>query len=171
MHQPLPDRPLHDHTVGQRTTTPDPNSLGDAVNAAILEQLSKTATSYRDTSPVPETGSAPPVAQPGWPPQSAKAVDDSVRLLCRGVYTLCIGAAGSALLYFSGTADPVVVACVCAAPTAAFLSFKGFVKCVRKTVEAVPPREVHNHYEGPVYQDRRAVHTRTSGVWAKTNNP
>ncbi|MFD9072095.1 hypothetical protein [Streptomyces lasiicapitis] len=171
MSKPLPGRPLHDHpTVGLRSTTPETTSLGEAVDAAIYEQLGENATSYRNPTPVPKVGTAPPVAQPGRPPMSEKATDDSVRMISGGILTLCIGAAVSGILYFSSGANPVVVGCICAAPPAAFLSFKGLVKCAKRTLEAAPPREVHNHYEAPVYQDQRTVHTKTSGVWAKTNN-
>ncbi|ELP69164.1 hypothetical protein STRTUCAR8_07488 [Streptomyces turgidiscabies Car8] len=50
------------------------------------------------------------------------------------------------------------------APTALVLAL------ARLAGHAKPAPDIHHQYEGPVYQDQRNVHTRTTGVWAKTNN-
>ncbi|ARX81539.1 hypothetical protein SMD44_00937 [Streptomyces alboflavus] len=171
MYQPLPDRPPLDLAVGQRSTpSPGGQSLRDAVDAALREELAKTAISYRDTSPVPETGSAPPLAQPGIPPMDPHLTQIGRLCLYIGCATVPPGLVTSLCLWSTGHADPealkwiaVAIGCVGAAGGGLALLIKGVVK-------AAPPREIHNHFEGPVYQDRRTVHTKTSGVWAKTNN-
>lgn len=133
---------------------------------AAVEEAMRTPTSYRDDSPVPAIGTAPPVEQPGRPAMSGKAVDDTARMLGASVLIAVTGGSGTALLWASGYANPTVVALVFGAPTALALA----IGCVMKRArEAVPP-EIHNHYSGDVYQDQRNVHTSTRGVWAKTNN-
>ncbi|MEU5477469.1 hypothetical protein AB0H11_07785 [Streptomyces mirabilis] len=126
----------------------------------------RTPTSYRDDAPVPLIGAAPPVAQPGRPPMSQKATDASALMLSGGLASLPLGAAASLVLWASGHADPMVIAVICAAPTALILALSRLVK---RAKEAEP--DVHHHnYSGPVYQDQRNVHSSTRGVWAKTNN-
>ncbi|WP_328754576.1 hypothetical protein OHA28_19260 [Streptomyces sp. NBC_00269] len=121
-------------------------------------------TAYRDDTPVPTHGTTPPVAQPGRPPMSQGATDASVLMLAGGTATAMIGGTAAVLMYVSQFADPVVCGLVFGAPTALVLALGRLVKKAR------PAPDVHHHYEGPVYQDRRNVHSRTTGVWAKTNN-
>ncbi|MDQ0809846.1 hypothetical protein QFZ63_001560 [Streptomyces sp. B3I7] len=141
--------------------------LSEEVAASEAQRLIAAAyrpTSYRDTTPVPTVGSAPPVAQPGRPPMSAKAVDDSARMLTASVLVATSGGAATAILWASGHANPAVVGLVFGAPTALVLALGRLAKRVR------PEPDVHHHYEGPVYQDQRNVHSSTRGVWAKNTN-
>ncbi|KAB1146912.1 hypothetical protein F7R91_14620 [Streptomyces luteolifulvus] len=125
----------------------------------------QTPASYRDTTPVPRYGPTPPVQQPGIPAMSERATDASVMMIAGGFLSLCLGAAASAVLYFSGTANETVVIAICAGPPATFLALKSLVKGVKKA--AMP--EIHNHtYNGTVHQ--RHTHSSTRGVWVKTNN-
>ncbi|UDM01255.1 hypothetical protein [Streptomyces longhuiensis] len=121
-------------------------------------------TAYRDDTPIPTHGTTPPVAQPGRPPMSQGATDASVLMLAGGTATAMVGGTASVLMYVSQFADPVVCGLVFGAPTALVLALARLAK------RAKPAPDVHHHYEGPVYQDRRNVHSRTTGVWAKTNN-
>lgn len=121
-------------------------------------------TAYRDDSPVPAYGSTPPVVQPGRPPMSQGATDASVLMLAGGTATAMVGGTAAVLMYVSQFADPVVCGLVFGAPTALVLAL------ARLANKAKPAPDIHHHYDGPVYQDRRTVHTRTTGVWAKTNN-
>ncbi|MFE7974761.1 hypothetical protein [Streptomyces shenzhenensis] len=124
----------------------------------------QTPTAHRDDTPVPAYGSAPPVAQPGRPPMSQGATDASVLMLAGGASTAMIGGTASVLMYVSQFADPIVCAIVFGAPTALVLALARLAK------KAKPAPEIHHHYEGPVHQDQRTVHSRTTGVWAKTVN-
>ncbi|MFI1160557.1 hypothetical protein [Streptomyces sioyaensis] len=121
-------------------------------------------TAYRDDTPIPAHGDTPPVAQPGRPPMSQGATDASVLMLAGGATTAMVGGTAAVLMYVSQFADPVVCGLVFGAPTALVLALGRLVK------RAKPAPDVHHHYQGPVYQDRRNVHSRTAGVWAKTNN-
>ncbi|WP_406316969.1 hypothetical protein [Streptomyces sp. NBC_00118] len=121
-------------------------------------------TAYRDDTPVPTHGTTPPVAQPGRPPMSQGATDASVLMLAGGTATAMVGGTAAVLMYVSQFADPVVCGLVFGAPTALVLALGRLAKKAR------PAPDVHHHYEGPVYQDQRNVHSRTTGVWAKTNN-
>ncbi|MCX5049337.1 hypothetical protein [Streptomyces sp. NBC_00474] len=121
-------------------------------------------TAYRDDTPVPAYGPTPPVAQDGRPPMSQGATDASVVMLAGGTATAMVGGTAAVLMYVSQFADPLVCGLVFGAPTALVLAL------ARLATKAKPAPDVHHHYEGPVYQDRRNLHTRTTGVWAKTNN-
>ncbi len=121
-------------------------------------------TAYRDDTPIPAHGDTPPVAQPGRPPMSQGATDASVLMLAGGTATAMVGGTAAVLLYVSQFADPVVCGLVFGAPTALVLALGRLAK------RAKPDPDVHHHYQGPVHQDRSTVHSRTTGVWAKTNN-
>lgn len=141
------------------------NPLTDAViRAAVNDALQKTF--HRDDSPLPAHGPTPPVPQPGRPPMSSKAVDDSVRMLSASVVIAVSGGSATAVLWASGYANPAVVALVFGAPTALVLALGRLAK----RAKAVLPDEHHHHYTGPVYQDQHNVHTSTHGVWARTTN-
>lgn len=133
---------------------------------AAVEEAMHAPTSYRDDTPVPRIGTAPPVQQPGRAAMSERAVDDTARMLGASVLIAVTGGSGTALLWASGHANPTVVALVFGAPTALALAIG---RVMRRGKEATPP-EVHNHYSGDVYQQHSETHTSTRGVWAKTNN-
>ncbi|WP_432053713.1 hypothetical protein [Streptomyces sp. bgisy022] len=130
------------------------------IQAAVRDVIQQT--SYRDDSPLPAVGTAPPVPQPGRPPMSSKAVDDSVRMLSASVLVATGGGAATAVLWASGYANPAVVACVFGAPTALVLALGRLARKAR------PEPEVHQHFHGPVTQ--QTTHSRTNGVWAKNIN-
>jgi hypothetical protein len=126
-------------------------------------------TRYRDDSlPTTSTiGTAPPIPQPGRPPMSSKAIDDSVRMLSASVVIATGGGATTAILWASGYANPAVIGIVFGAPTALVLALSRLAK----RAKGVLPEEHHHHYDGAtVYQDQRNVHSQTRGVWAKTTN-
>lgn len=131
--------------------------LIDAVNEAL-----EAPTAYRDDTPLPTVGATPPVPQPGRPPMSQKATDDSVRMISAGFLTLCAGGAVSGVLYFSGQADPTVIALMGAAPVGLSVPIFALSRLVKR---AKPAGDVHNHYNGNV--DQRVLNTDARGVWAK----
>ncbi|MFI9767317.1 hypothetical protein ACIHJG_10695 [Streptomyces sp. NPDC052415] len=151
--------------------TPQPTSMGAGLSAAQAETEARRIiddayrpTAYRDDTPVPARGDAPPVAQPGRPPMSQGATDASVLMLAGGTATAMVGGTAAVLMYVSQFADPLVCGLVFGAPTALVLAL------ARLAQRARPAPDIHHHYEGPVHQDQRNVHTTTRGVWAKTNN-
>ncbi|WP_405673065.1 hypothetical protein OG848_25910 [Streptomyces canus] len=148
------------------TVRPDGGMSEDdaAVEARRIIANAYRPTAYRDDTPPPVYGDTPPVAQPGRPPMSQGATDASVLMLAGGTATAMVGGTAAVLMYVSQYADPLVCGLVFGAPTALVLALARLVN------RAKPAPDVHHHYEGPVYQDRRNVHTRTTGVWAKTNN-
>ena len=148
------------------TTQPD-TVMSDTEAAAEARRIITDAyrpTAYRDPSPVPVRGDAPPVAQPGRPPMTQGATDASVLMLAGATATTMVGGTAAVLMYVSQFADPLVCGLVFGAPTALVLALARLLK------GAKPAPDVHHHYDGPVYQDQRNIHTRTTGVWAKTNN-
>ncbi|MFI6550245.1 hypothetical protein ACIBO9_44095 [Streptomyces prunicolor] len=148
-------------------TTPPEAVMSDAdaaVEAARIIADAYRPTAYRDDTPVPARGDTPPVAQPGRPPMSQGATDASVLMLAGATSTAVVGGTAAVLMYISQYADPLVCGLVFGAPTALVLALARLLK------GAKPAPDIHQHYEGPVYQDQRNIHTRTTGVWAKTNN-
>ena len=95
---------------------------------------------------------------------SQGATDASVLMLTGGATVSMVGLTAAVLMYVSQYADPVVCGLVFGAPTALVLALARLVN------RAKPDPDIQHHYEGPVYQDQRTTHTRTTGVWAKTNN-
>jgi acetylornithine deacetylase/succinyl-diaminopimelate desuccinylase-like protein len=145
----------------------DPTRTAMTEQEAAVEArriITDFATSYRDQTPVPRYGDAPPVPQPGRPPMSSKAVDDTARMLGASVLIAVSGGSTTAVLWASGYANPTVVALVFGAPTALALALGR----VMKRVKEATPDVHHHHYTGHV--DQRTVHTKTTGVWARTNN-
>ncbi|WP_327401330.1 hypothetical protein OG194_14860 [Streptomyces sp. NBC_01288] len=148
-------------------TTPPDAVMSDVEAAAEARRIIADAyrpTAYRDTTPVPARGDTPPVAQPGRPPMSQGATDASVLMLAGGVTTTMVGGTAAVLMYVSQYANPLVCALVFGAPTALVLALSRLAR------HAKPAPDIHQHYEGPVYQDQRNIHTRTTGLWAKTHN-
>lgn len=121
-------------------------------------------TAYRDDTPVPAVGTAPPVPQPGRPPMSQQATDVSALMLSGSVLTATLGGSATAILWASGHADPAVVATVFGAP--AFLAL-AIARLLKRAKDAVPA-DVHHHYNGTVHQ--QTTHSSTRGVWARTDN-
>ncbi|KOV81938.1 hypothetical protein ADL01_10865 [Streptomyces sp. NRRL WC-3618] len=156
---------MYPDTSPQQTATD--TGLSDAqaeIEARRIIADAYRPTAYRDTTAVPTHGDTPPVAQPGRPPMSQGATDASVLMLAGATATTMVGATAGVLMYLSQFADPIVCGLVFGAPTALVLAL------ARLAHRAKPAPDVHHHYEGPVYQDRRSVHSRTTGVWAKTTN-
>lgn len=142
-----------------------PNPLTDSVISAAVEHAIEKAK-RNDTSPEAVIGTAPPVAQPGRPPMSEKAADASVMMIAAGFLSICLGAAVSGVLYFSGNANETVVIAICTAPPVTFVALKSLVKSAKQAT----PAEIHNHYTGTVHQDQRTTHTANNGVWVKNSN-
>lgn len=121
-------------------------------------------TSFRDDTPLPQYGTTPPVPQPGRPPMSEKAVDDTARMLGASVLIAVSGGSTTAVLWASGYANPAVIACVFGAPAALVLALGRLAKRAR----GVLPTEIHQHYTGPV--DQRTVQNKNVGAWVKNTN-
>lgn len=144
-------------------TDPIRTALTDAeAEAQARRIIADFATAYRDHTPVPSYGDAPPVPQPGRPPMSSKAVDDTARMLGASVLTATLGGSGTALLWASGHADPVIIALVFGAPAALALALGRLLRSAR------PEPEVHQHFHGNVHQ--QTTHSRNTGLWARTDN-
>ncbi|MFF7576856.1 hypothetical protein ACFZBE_18000 [Streptomyces sp. NPDC008061] len=152
------------HQQQAQTGQPVPNALQQAVNQAITEEL---IAGYRDNTPLPLVGATPPVDQPGRPPMSQRATDASALMLSGGAASLLVGGSASLVMVASGSADPVVCAIVLGAPAVLVLAIGRLVGRVKAAVEAAPATH-HHHYSGHV--DQRTVHSKTTGMWAKTNN-
>lgn len=159
----LPEPPAAP-AAGQATPTEADRERIRRLVAAVDEI--GTPTRYRDDTPIPKTGTAPPVEQPGRPGMSKGATDASVMMIAGGFLSLCLGAAVSGVLYFSQGANETVVITLCAAPPAAFIALGALVKKFKQAA----PDEIHNHYTGPVHQDQRNVQNKNVGAWIKNTN-
>lgn len=160
---------------------PETAAAAQAFLADVESIMAQRPTSFRDPTPTPTIGTTPPVTdQPGTrrPPMSQRAVDLNTTLISSSVVIVALGGATSAVLWASGHANPTVIAWVCACaivvPAALaipVLALKSLMKSAKDVVQATPA-EIHQHYNGPTYQDHRQTHlnTRTSGVIATTRN-
>ncbi|WP_406122082.1 hypothetical protein [Streptomyces sp. NBC_00989] len=156
---------MHPETTPRRTR-PDVG-MTDAEAASEARRIIADAyqpTAYRDTTPVPARGDAPPVAQPGRPPMSQGATDASVLMLAGATATTMVGGTAAVLMYVSQFADPLVCGLVFGAPTAFVLAL---ARLMRRTGEATPDTH-HHHYTGPITQENTTTHTR--GIFARTHN-
>lgn len=160
----LPE-PLPDTTVVTGQPVPVTEQAQQLI-AAVDEALAQQATSYRDDSPVPVVGTAPPVPQPGRPPMSQRATDASALMLSGGAASLLVGGAASLVMVASGYADPVVCGIVTGAPAVLVLALSRLVGRAKDVL----PAEHHHHYKGPVYQDQRSTTNQTKAVIANIRN-
>lgn len=177
MFTPAPHQPPTATPAGH----PETAAAAQAFLADIESIMAQRPTSFRDESPVPPIGTTPPVTdQPGTrrPPMSQRAVDLNTTILSSSVLTAMLGGAATGVLWASGQANPTVIAWVCAGVVAApaaiavpVLALKGLMKSAKEVVAAAPP-EIHQHYNGHVYQDQRSthLHSHTRGVIAVTKN-
>ncbi|WP_217235446.1 hypothetical protein [Streptomyces sp. AC555_RSS877] len=138
--------------------------LANAVEEALLEAIPK---SFRDDSPVPLIGSAPPVAQPGVPPMSQRATDIGRLITYSSLATVPPGLIAIGLMLASEHANPTVIGMICAAPAAIAVPILAFARLLRGAKDVLPS-EIHQHYNGTVIQ--QTTHSETRGVWARTNN-
>ncbi|MFJ4808512.1 hypothetical protein [Streptomyces longwoodensis] len=125
------------------------------------------ATAFRDDSPLPQYGDAPPVQQPGIPPQSKAAVDYAVRVLSTGVATGISSGGVALVLLASQAADPLVCGIVFGAPIGLAVPIAALAGLLRRAWQAAPDVTINN-YNGTVHQ--QTTHSSTRGVWAKTNH-
>ncbi|MFJ3771118.1 hypothetical protein ACIPX0_05420 [Streptomyces sp. NPDC090075] len=133
---------------------------------AAYRPVPAVPTAYRDDSPLPRYGNALPVPQQGTPPMSQRATDASRLMIAGGLATVPPGLIAIGLLIASRHADPTVIALLLGGPAVPIFAL---ARLLRRVKDVVPP-EIHNHYDGLVYQDQRHVHSTTRGVWAKTTN-
>ncbi|MEU6535818.1 hypothetical protein [Streptomyces sp. NPDC047000] len=161
-----PDTTPETAPAGVRMSDTEAAAEAARIIADAYRPAPATPTAYRDDTPLPARGNAPPVVQPGRPPMSQRAVDASTLMLSAGAASLPVGAVAVSILLASGQADPAVIGMICAAPAGAVLAAG---RLLRRAKDAMPDVH-HHHYDGPVHQDQRTITTRTTGIWAKTTN-
>lgn len=121
-------------------------------------------TAYRDQTPVPQYGTAPPVAQPGRPPMSQRATDISGVMLAGSVASVPLGGMTCLVLYTLDQVDPVSLTIGASAPVAFVLA----IAALLRRAKGVLPEEHHHHYSGPVYEQHRTTNSRS--IWNKNIN-
>ncbi|MGW2594784.1 hypothetical protein ACWCXC_31585 [Streptomyces sp. NPDC001515] len=156
----LPEQPAR---LGQ--PDPDIRRNADKLMAAINEIQMERPTAFRDDTPLPVVGTAPPVPQPGQPPMSQWAVDASGVMKAIAVTSLPVGGA----LWIVGQVDPLTLGIMCGSPVALALAVGRLVARIKATDEAAPA-PTHNHYYGTVTQDSRNITSTTRGVIANNRN-
>lgn len=165
MTEPLPD-PRPADTDGQREQTAQ--EIADELIAAVNKAMPHAPLRHDDAPP--QTASPPPVAQPGTPPMTARETQIGRVALYGGAGVSLPILSGAAFMVATEHANTAVIAWCAGGISALALLVAAFGYVVKRIVAAAPPPDVHNHYEGTVYQDQRNIHSRTSGVWAKSNN-
>lgn len=159
-----PDRP-----AGRALSEAEAEAEAARLIAEGYSTSAPAATFYKDVTPVPAVGTAPPQPQPGRAAMSQRATDTSVLMLAASGSVSMVSVSAGILMYLSQYADPVVCGIVLGAPTVTVLALCRLVRRTKEVVQAAPP-VIHEHYEGTVIQDRTEVSTHTHGVVARTNN-
>lgn len=172
--------------AGQPTTHTDQQRIDRIANAfsAALDEIDKP-TAIRVTDPSipswqdgPRIGTTPPADQPGTrrPPMSQRAVDLNTTILSSSVLAATLGGGFTAVIWATGHANPTVIGWICgcaiAAPAALaipFLALKGLMKSAKEVAQAAPP-QIHQHYNGYVHQEHKAITSHTRGLIANTRN-
>lgn len=151
---------------------PEPTDRAEVTKLAAAVEEALTAampTSYRDESPLPAYGTAPPVAQP-WPaapPMSARATNNARLFMYCSWATVPPGLIAIGILVASQHANPTVIGLICTAPAAIAAPILAIARLIRRAGEAAPT-EIHQTYMGDVHNDTRITQTRA--VWSKTVN-
>lgn len=151
---------------GLPTYVGQPTVQAQRIINAVEEVYAEAPTHYRDDTPLPVTGSVPPVAQPGIPPMSQQATDVGRAAMYCGLATVPPGLIAIGILVASEHADSTVIGMICAAPAALAVPILAIARLIRRAGEAAPP-EHHHHYKGAVHQQH--VHSQ-SRLWGKTTN-
>lgn len=126
------------------------------------------ATNWRDTTPTPEYGTTPPVAQPDSRRVPAWATGIAVASIGIGAGTTGIGCAVWLVMKGLSMATMTSVLLV-AAPFAGVAAVAVAIGAlVARVKNAVLPEEHHHHYSGNVYQQQNTINSRS--VWAKNIN-
>ncbi|MFJ3507815.1 hypothetical protein [Streptomyces luteogriseus] len=149
---PLPEPPA---APAARQAT---NPLTDAVLQAAVDNF--IHESRREST-------SPPPAQREVPAMSARATETARAVMFCSLATVPPGLVATAILLASEHADPTVIGMICAAPAAIAVPILALARLLRGAKEAAPDVHYH-HYSGHV--DQRTVHTKNTGVWARTNN-
>jgi hypothetical protein len=144
------------------TVRPDPKLI------AAVEEAMTPPTSYRDKSlpDAPAIGDTPAVAQPDSRRVPAWATGIAVASIGVGAGATGIGCAvwlamkGLSMATLNGV---LMIAAPFAGVAVIAVAVGGLLRSLRGV-----HTETHHHYSGHV--DQRTVHTKTSGVWARTNN-
>lgn len=160
-----------------RQQTPAPSAdhaetqaAAQAFLADIESILAQRPTSFRDNTPTPTIGSAPPVPQPGIPPQSRAAVDYAVRVLSTAVATALTSGSLALLLYASKFANPLVCAIAFGAPIGLAVPIAALASLAKRTKEVVAaaPPTINQHYSGPITQNNQTINADSHGLIAIT---
>ncbi|MFB9464461.1 hypothetical protein [Streptomyces cinereospinus] len=159
-----PDRP-----AGRALSEAEAEAEAARLIAEGYSTNAPVATSYKDVTPVPAVGTAPPEPQPGRAAMSQRATDTSVLMLAASGSVSMVSVSAGVLMYLSQYADPVVCGIVLGAPTAVVLALCRLARRAKEAVQAAPP-VIHHHYEGTVVQDNTEINTHTRGVIARTHN-
>lgn len=168
MTEPLPE-PRPTDTDGQREQTAQ--EIADALIAAVNQAMPKVPTHLEDGGQASKIPTPPPVDQPGSPPMTPRETQIGRVALYGGAGISLPILSGAVFMVATEHANPEVIAWCAGGMTSLALLVATFGYLVKRIVAAAPPPEIHNHYEGStIHQDQRNIHSRTSGVWARSSN-
>jgi hypothetical protein len=142
------------------TAQPDPQLI------AAVDAIYRGPTAYRDDTAVPAYGPTPAVAQPDSRRIPAWASGIAVASIGVGAGATGIGCAvwlamkGLSMATLNGV---LMIAAPFAGVALVAVVIGGLLRSLRGV-----HTETHHHYTGPV--DQRTVHSKTTGLWARTNN-
>lgn len=139
--------------------------------AEAYSENTPATTSYRDITPVQQSG-AEPVIQPGRTPMSQRATDHATLVLAYSLGSLPVSIATSLVLWSIAAVDPATLAIAGAAPPALAVTIGIAARLVGRAVRdgaSALPRDEHHHYDGPTYIQHTELHTNTRGLGRTIN--
>ncbi|MGM0351247.1 hypothetical protein [Streptomyces sp. Adlamb9] len=154
-------RPLH-------MTDAEADAAARRIIADAYQPTPRTATSYRDTAPLPAYGPTPPVPQPDHRIVPAWAAGMAVAGI--GVGATCVGIGCGIWLACQGlTAVTLSSVLFVTLPIAALAAVATAIGSAVRSVKATRT-ETHHHYTGPVRLENNTITAPAYGLIARNRN-
>ncbi|MFR9794638.1 hypothetical protein ACL02U_01810 [Streptomyces sp. MS06] len=168
------------HPTTPPESTPDPlnpyarmsdeqaNAEARRIIADAYQPVTQTPTRYRDTHPVPDHGTTPPVPQPDHRIVPAWAAGTAVAGI--GTGAACVGIGCGIWLACQGFAAVTLTSVLFATlPIAAVAAVAAAIGSALKSLKATRT-ETHHHYTGPVRQETNTLTAPAYGLIARNRN-
>ncbi|MFJ3775013.1 hypothetical protein ACIPX0_25290 [Streptomyces sp. NPDC090075] len=162
--------PEYDHSAAWQPRMTDAEITAEArrIIADAYRPAHQMPTAYRDTSPLPAYGTAPPVPQPDRRIVPAWAAGTAVAGI--GVGATCVGIGCGIWLACQGFAAVTLTSVLfITLPIAGLAGVFTAIGCALRSLRGVRT-ETHHHYAGPVRQETNTITAPAYGLIARNRN-
>ncbi|MFK0109312.1 hypothetical protein [Streptomyces sp. NPDC091217] len=162
--------PEYDHSAAWKPRMTDAEITDEArrIIADAYRPVPQVPTAYRDTSPLPAYGTAPPVPQPDRRIVPAWAAGTAVAGI--GVGATCVGIGCGIWLACQGFAAVTLTSVLFVTlPIAAVAGVFTAIGCALRALKNTHT-ETHHHYAGPVRQETNTITAPAYGLIARNRN-